>query len=476
MLKVSAPPVLVGLAAMLATAAATVHELQPIRDGANTVVSALEPDPERIVSAQYSSTRPRRVTALDVRGLRRAARRGPLTLPVVGGRRAVCHNAKRKLGSWLAQVAHKLARRARDAAGKVDATPASRSRTISSSASSGDSCTAGFGSFAVSDWPSGHWRPYAADSPINKPVPASPRIHPNSAAYVARLLSLGGIGKVIGNVKPKYDWQVPYYFSSPSDPLFTLDFSENWGATSGYGSVGKSIEGKIRIPDAARYAGQGSGQTYPDAHLTVIDQSSGWVYDLYEVQSKPAGGGTIVSRWAGRTRIDGSAFDGGEATAWGGGRLAGVVRAQEWMAGKINHALYVVAKCTTGGYVTPAYHGAARCSDTTNALPTGARLWLDYSEAEIAAAAWPEWKKTLVRAWANYGGYVGDTGGSGFNPVQIESPETYRSFGYADPLVDWAETQHGVVWLGSQPVFDLASGIDWAGRLRVLDWNDPANR
>jgi hypothetical protein len=328
-----------------------------------------------------------------------------------------------------------------------------------------------------STWPSGRWRPYAADSPINTPIPAKPRIHPNSAAYVARLLSLGEIGEVIGNVHPRYDWQVPYYFSSRSDPLFKLVFTERWGAKRGYGSVGRSIEGtRIRIPDAARYAGEGGGQRHPDGHLTVIDRASGWAYDLYQVRSKPAGGGRIVSRWGARTRIRGNPFRGGEATAWGGGRLAGVVRAQEWIRGRINHALYVVAACTTGGYVKPAYHGAARCSDTTNALPAGARLWLDYSKAEIAAAPWPEWKKTVVRAWATYGGYVGDTGGSGFNPVQVESPETYRSFRFADPLVSWARTQRGVSWTGRRPVFDLASGIDWASRLRVLDWKDPANR
>jgi hypothetical protein len=78
-------------------------------------------------------------------------------------------------------------------------------------------------------------------------------------------------------------------------------------------------------------------------------------------------------------------------------------------------------------------------------------------------------------AWARYGGYVGDSGGPGFAPVQIESPETYRSFAHADPLVAWAQTQSGVAWYNGKPVFDLAAGVDWAGRLRVLDPQDPAN-
>jgi hypothetical protein len=337
-------------------------------------------------------------------------------------------------------------------------------------------CSPAFGGFSVGAWPSACWRPYAPDSPINKPLPPGPSLHSNSAGLVRRILSMGTIGKIAGNIDPVNDYQVPYYFSSSSDPLFTLEFSENWGTTSGYGSVGRAIEGtQIRIPDAARYAGQGGGQTSPDSHLTVIDQSSGWEYDLYAVQSKPAGGGTIVSRWGGRTRIDGSAFDGGETTAWGGSRLAGIVRAQELMAGQINHALYVVVKCTTGGFVAPAYHPAGRCADITNAPPAGLRMYLAYSEAEIAAAPWPEWKKAIVRAWARYGGYIGDTGGPGFAPAQLESPETYRSFGYADPLVAWATTQPGVAWYNGKPVFDLASGIDWAGRLRVVNPQDPAN-
>jgi hypothetical protein len=94
-------------------------------------------------------------------------------------------------------------------------------------------CSPVFGQFAVGSWPLGCWRPYAADSPINKPLTAAPSLHSNSADIVHRILSMGTIGKVTGNVDPVYDWQVPYYFSSLSDPLFTLSFSENWGATSG---------------------------------------------------------------------------------------------------------------------------------------------------------------------------------------------------------------------------------------------------
>ena len=484
-LRLTCSSLLVAVAITTPATASSVRHVEPLRVGKHRMVFVLpQVPPARVDRArlvvevrhphrQWTPVLRARVSAARVRRAIRHSRtllmRTPRRLPRLRERRV-------RLTVRLSAAARRQPKEGgsttTDPTGPISPTePVAPPTTDPSTA-----CSPIFGLFAVGTWAPGCWRPYAVDSPINKPLAMTPSLHSNSTEIVRRILSMGTIGKVTGNVDPIYDWQVPYYFSSPTDPLFTLSFSENWGATSGYGSVGREVEGtQIRIPDAARYAGQGSAQTNPDAHMTVIDQAAGWEYDLYEVQSKPAGGGTLVSRWGGRTRIDGGAFDGGEATAWGGSRLAGIVRAQELMAGQIDHALYVVVKCTTGGFVAPAYHAAGRCADTTNAPAAGLRMYLDYSEAEIAAAAWPEWKKTIVRAWARYGGYIGDTGGPGFAPVQIESPETYRSFGYADPLVAWAQTQPGVAWYKGKPVFDLASGIDWARRLRVIDPQDPAN-
>src|SRR5215217_551289 len=71
-------------------------------------------------------------------------------------------------------------------------------------------CSPAFGEFSVGNWPAGCWRPYAVDSPINKPLPASPSLHANSAAVVKRILSMGTVGKLTGNIDPVYDYQVPY--------------------------------------------------------------------------------------------------------------------------------------------------------------------------------------------------------------------------------------------------------------------------
>jgi hypothetical protein len=47
----------------------------------------------------------------------------------------------------------------------------------------------GFGSFTAGHWPAGCWRPYAADSPFNTPIPANPRLAPDSGAISDYLVS-----------------------------------------------------------------------------------------------------------------------------------------------------------------------------------------------------------------------------------------------------------------------------------------------
>lgn len=326
----------------------------------------------------------------------------------------------------------------------------------------------GWNGFGAGSWPGANWRPYAASSPFNTPA-AGAAVHPNSAAYVKKILSWGKPGTLVAGVADTTkDYAHPTYFAQPTDPVYTLHAT----------STKNAIEGlKIRIPSAARPAAGNDG------HMTVV-QPDGWEYDFWRVSSKPAGGGTLTFSIGGRTRIDGSGLD-SRATASNFGNMAGSIRGAELAAGKINHALFVVLRCTSGttsfgygtkpapgggqsAYVYPASHGGASCDNA--APPMGARLKLDMSDAQISALAVPAWKKTILRALATYGGYVGDTGGSGF-AFQFESGSGYTSFGAADPLVTYAKSigmRAGTGdWAGTY-AFEMASGVDWARYLRVL--------
>jgi hypothetical protein len=309
--------------------------------------------------------------------------------------------------------------------------------------------------FQAGNWPDACWRPFAPSSPFNRPIPTGAPLVGNSSAIVQRMVSLyrGPAKMTAGDADSVYDYSHPLYYASATDPVFTLHcYETNWGTCP--------IEGhRIRVPDAARPAGGG------DAHLAVLDYASGWEYDLYKVRSKPAGGGVLEFRWGGRTRLDGDGL-GSNATAAHFALSAGIVRPEELAAGWIDHALFMVVKCT-GGAVYPAGGGGARCADTTDAPAGGMRFQLGYSGAEIEALAVPRWKKTILHALATYGAYVGDTGGAGFN-FQFQSGSTYTSFGVADRLVNWASREPGVTPYNGKYVFDAAPGVDWS-RLRVID-------
>jgi hypothetical protein len=309
-------------------------------------------------------------------------------------------------------------------------------------------------------WPRGCWRPYNSTSPFNQPIPNRARVAPDSRQIVARLLSFGPINNLVaGEADSPHDFSHPVYFSRRHDPVFTLHcYESSWGRCP--------IEGKrVRIPNAARPAGGA------DAHLTVISWASGWEYDFYKVRSKPRGGGRLIFRWGGRTRVGGDGLGSG-ATASGFGSAAGIIRAAELRAGRIDHALFMVARCDAGRWVYPADKSGSSCARRAIASagappPMGARLQLAMSSAEIDALRVPSWKKTILRAMARYGLYLGDTGGGAWG-VQLESGSSYTSFGRADPLVAFASS-NGWRRAGRRYIGDLRSGIAWRRYLRVID-------
>ena len=318
------------------------------------------------------------------------------------------------------------------------------------------------------------WRPYADGSFFNVPLPDDPAVHPDSAAIVEKIMSMGPIPTTPLNPPPAGDYFHPIFWSSESDPVYTVHCTKY--------SFPCEIEGmSLRIPAAARPA-DGS-----DAHMTVIDQASGWEWDLWQVQTTPLpkGGGQIVVSHGGRTRIDGpgggDAESASNANAAHTGNAGGIIRFEELSgaAPRIDHALFVMVGCTNGEFVYPARGAGGVCADTTDAPAIGQWLQLDMTPAEIDALPSAPWKKAILRAFATYGALVGDTGGNEAISFQLESPRAYTSFGLPNPWVRWAAQRvaagdTGVsVSTGGDGVtrykLDLRSEVDWASRLRVVD-------
>jgi hypothetical protein len=331
----------------------------------------------------------------------------------------------------------------------------------------GGSPGTGWGGFGVDNWPGAGWRPYAPSSPFNQPV-GKAVVHPGSAQLVASSLQWGPpTGLTAGGAGTSSDYGHPVYYALQSDPVYVLHPTESWGRSPIAGL-------RIHVPSVAQPAG-GS-----DGHMTIVTPD-GWEYDLWRAQRPPAGGGTLTFAWGGRLRIDGSGI-GGRATAANFGSLAGIIRPEELAAGRIEHALFIVLRCTgsgasygygvrqrsrwTGSYVYPAQAGASTCGQNGSLPPLGARFRLAMSGAQIAALGAPRWKRAILTALARYGGYVGDTGGPGF-AFAIQSSATYTSFGAPDQLVQVAHSA-GISAHGGRYVFDISDGVDWQRYLRVV--------
>lgn len=323
--------------------------------------------------------------------------------------------------------------------------------------------------FQAGNWPGATWRPYADRSPFNEPVGRA-AVDPHSTQLVAAALQWGAPASMtVGTAGTAEDYGHPVYYARRHDPLYVLHATEPWGRSS--------IQGmRIPVPPGASPAGGG------DHHMTIVTPD-GWEYDLWHANPPSSAGHALTFGWGGRTRIYGNGLD-SPATAAHFAGLAGVIRPEELAAGRIDHALFIVLRCTGAGtrfgygvresrrpssssYVYPARAGGNTCSARDpNLPPMGARFRLAMSRSRIEALPFPSWKKAVLLALAEYGGYVGDTGGPGF-AFQLQSGSTYTSFGAPDRFVQLARTA-GISPSEGRYSFDIGSGVEWSRYLQVL--------
>ena len=337
--------------------------------------------------------------------------------------------------------------------------------------------------------PDASWRPFADTSPFNRPVPANPRVMPNSAEIMSRIWAMDGDSdrapqnldfdpSMTRNEPNGTDWAHPIFWSRPSDPKLKINCVK-------YGCP--DLQGKVLpVPAEARSADGGDGHfglilrdpTQP-FHLFVVD--------LYEAYSKPTiDGATWNVGSGGVSRVDGSGtnvdIDGNwnvasttgqsEATAARFSVAAGVIRAPHIQAGRIPHAIFFTTNCDSGTHVYPAQRSGRPCSAigqaNTNAPPMGARLWLDMSAAEIDALSVKPTLKTILKALNEYGAYMGDTGGGGYG-FGFESPETYHSVGLQSPFLEVARQEGWIAYNGTYVLKPVEVPDSVWSRVKVLD-------
>jgi hypothetical protein len=279
----------------------------------------------------------------------------------------------------------------------------------------GSAGSGGAGGGAGSGGASGVWRPFSDASPWNTPIPSSPTIDPNSAAMIADW----AISSVYG---PHLDvnisgFSVPLYWADANTPKTLVSCD---GAGYGFAVDKNKQNGTAMIPIPA------GAQPDPesDHHLLVIDRSTNLEWGLWNASS--SGGSWHCGMGASmdllgtgvRPPITAAGADWNFAQgprACGFGLVAGLIRPEEIVAGRIDHALVVAYPHIRSSVLTPpastAQAANGQGAQRDRGIPCGGRIQLDPS-IDVTTLGLSAAGVAIARALQQYGAYVGDYSGA----------------------------------------------------------------
>ncbi|MGA9856764.1 MAG: hypothetical protein WBQ18_02815 [Solirubrobacteraceae bacterium] len=280
------------------------------------------------------------------------------------------------------------------------------------------------------------WTPFTANSPFNTPLPANPKLAANNAAVTAHMTTYGWtMGYSTTGFSLSDNGTRPIYFATPSDPLVTIDCTNEEGPNTCQGYNGIDVNGaQIHVPAGAR-----AGNNW-DAHMIIVETDTGLEYDLWHASIS---GSTLTAGTGAVENINttNGTRDNGDAANFA--LTAGLLRPSELASGHINHALVATIPCTnatspTTGYSWPAaggwgeYCGQYWNESTTGAPNIGQLFKLNMTDAQIAASGAPAWEQTIMTAMAHYGVYAEDTEGNWHNEgiyIETQDPISWTSLG-----------------------------------------------
>jgi hypothetical protein len=311
------------------------------------------------------------------------------------------------------------------------------------------------GPFSKSNPPPASWNLYGANSvfntPLSKHFPNGIPIAPNSATKVGN--TFNGSPQLLPTVNER--WSIPIYFSRSSDPLYRLNIT-NFRSKD----YVQDLPDAIRLPSDATASLSVSG----DQNIWVVDQTDGFVYHF---RLGPEGGinhsTKVITGWrCFRLQAEGTGFRFPDEPV----PRAAPIRPEELSVpgGDIGHIISFNCSCVgegaVGWYSTSDSVGRNICNKPDSALVHfGDFMYLDRTDAQIAAVNAPEWKKNMWRGLAHYGCIVERNSGS----PQPDGTDWYFQF---ENRLDRATNPYtGSIAL----TLDYSSGMDWHQHMRVID-------
>jgi hypothetical protein len=287
----------------------------------------------------------------------------------------------------VADGAHTLVARARDAAGNVGE-------------STGVTLTVENDVAIPSPPPTACQRPYAASSPWNVPVRADAVVHRDSAFYVSSLTP------TLTSDPTQYTY--PVYNVDGSTPLRTVTISGRFSNVTGETTIQNQSSGSTRVPipaDAEAAAGS-------DAQLIILNPATGDEWGFWQLSRDTSGNWSATNGYHYNTKWSGVPPSGFVSRGAGVPYLAGLVRPCELERGFIDHALAFAYDYPSAKWIFPATKSDGK-STAPNALPEGARLQLDPSltRADLTALGITGPALVVAEALQRYGMYDIDNSG-----------------------------------------------------------------
>jgi hypothetical protein len=270
------------------------------------------------------------------------------------------------------------------------------------------------------------------------------------------------MGRFVKASPGRDDFGNPVYTSAATDPWYSIAAATPTGVQNVV----------FRAPSGALFS-EGSEQ-----ELTVWDQSTGWVVELYSCCGPESGKGLPLASNCGSTQATAcaitntyqsaasdlySAQDFGYSSRPNSSNGIAPAGAMVWEAelqqGSINHALMLTVDCVnkTTPFVFPANTNPGLCGggifgpQTSTRPSAGTLLFLDYTAEQIASFNLPAWQTSLLTAMSKYGAYISETGGAGETIALVgdENLESSESWKYhnnlgSNPFWPWITAQSGL--------------------------------
>ncbi len=243
--------------------------------------------------------------------------------------------------------------------------------------------------------------PFPTDNLWNQNI-ANATVDPNSAAII----------NFIGTTDPVHPdfGSGEYNGSSIGIPYVVVDATQAPVAINFTAYGDESDPGPMPVPANAPiegYPNPGTG----DRHVLVLDNSTCWLYELYNAVPQSDGSWNAGSAAVWDTLADGvRPLTWTSADAAGLSIFAGLARYDEVASGEIKHALRFTLQNSRAAFVPPASHWAANSSNA-NAAPMGMRMRL---KSSFDISGFSATNQVILKALQQYGMIMADNGSNMF--------------------------------------------------------------